>query len=271
MTEPSFKTSLLSGAMAGVCVDISMYPIDTIKTRLQSAEGFVKAGGFNGVYRGIGAAAIGSGPGSAFFFTAYEQSKHRLQPILGQDSAYTHMGAAAIGEVMACLVRVPTENVKQKMQVGLYKTVKEGVSGIMKTQGFKGFYTGYVTTVAREIPFSFIQFPIWERMKREWALQQGAPVAAWQGALCGSISGAFAAAITTPLDVCKTRLMVDTAGKYSGMMGTMSMIYKEEGWRALFLGIQPRVMWIGIGGFVFFGAYEKTKEVLGGMEDEQEL
>ena len=30
-------------------------------------------------------------------------------------------------------------------------------------------------------------------------------------------------------------------------------------------------MWIGIGGFVFFGAYEKTKEVLGGMEDEQEL
>lgn len=86
---------------------------------------------------------------------------------------------------------------------------------------FKGFYTGYMTTVAREIPFSFIQFPMWERMKKEWAIHQGTPLAAWQGALCGSISGAISAAATTPLDVCKTRLMIDTAGKYSGMIGTM--------------------------------------------------
>lgn len=34
-------------------------------------------------YRGLGAAAIGSAPGAAFFFTAYEKSKHRLEPILG--------------------------------------------------------------------------------------------------------------------------------------------------------------------------------------------
>lgn len=78
-----------------------------------------------------------------------------------------------------------------------------------------------MTTVAREIPFSFIQFPMWERMKKEWAIHQGTPLAAWQGALCGSISGAISAAATTPLDVCKTRLMIDTAGKYSGMIGTM--------------------------------------------------
>eukprot|EP00729_Bicosta_minor_P017450 gene17450-24384_t len=211
--EPSFKTSLLSGAIAGVMVDVSM---------LQSPEGFVKAGGFTGVYRGLGAAAIGSAPGAAFFFTAYEKSKHRLEPILGKDSPYAHMAAAAVGETVACVVRVPTENVKQKMQVGVYKTVKSGVSGIMETQGFKGFYTGYMTTVAREIPFSFIQFPMWERMKKEWAIHQGTPLAAWQGALCGSISGAISAAATTPLDVCKTRLMIDTAGKYSGMIGTMA-------------------------------------------------
>ena len=30
----------------------------------------------------------------------------------------------------------------------------------------------------------------------------------------------------------------------------------------LFAGIVPRVTWISIGGFIFFGAYEKSKEIL---------
>ena len=29
-----------------------------------------------------------------------------------------------------------------------------------------------------------------------------------------------------------------------------------------FSGVQPRVMWISIGGFVFFGAYERAKGLL---------
>ena len=34
------------------------------------------------------------------------------------------------------------------------------------TQGFRGFYKGYFTTVAPEIPFLFMQFPIWEFSKQ---------------------------------------------------------------------------------------------------------
>ena len=56
-------------------MDIALYPLDTIKTRLQSAEGFIKAGGFKGVYAGLGAGAIGSAPGSMFFFSTYEGVK----------------------------------------------------------------------------------------------------------------------------------------------------------------------------------------------------
>lgn len=35
------------------------------------------------------------------------------------------------GEAAACLVRVPTENVKQKMQAGMYRTTREAVMGII--------------------------------------------------------------------------------------------------------------------------------------------
>ena len=47
-------------------VDLCLYPLDTIKTRMQAKEGFFKSGGFKGIYRGIGAVAIGSVPGGTF-------------------------------------------------------------------------------------------------------------------------------------------------------------------------------------------------------------
>lgn len=49
--------------MAGTSVDVALFPLDTVKTRLQSAEGFWKSGGFRGVYRGLSVAAAGSAPG----------------------------------------------------------------------------------------------------------------------------------------------------------------------------------------------------------------
>lgn len=74
MPAISFLTSLVAGGLAGTTVDVALFPIDTIKTRLQAPQGFVKAGGFSGVYNGLGAAAVGSAPGAALFFSTYEVS-----------------------------------------------------------------------------------------------------------------------------------------------------------------------------------------------------
>ena len=51
--------ALISGAFAGIGVDITLFPLDTLKTRLQSKEGFVKSGGFSRLWAGIGPVAIG--------------------------------------------------------------------------------------------------------------------------------------------------------------------------------------------------------------------
>lgn len=262
---PSFLASLLAGGMAGTAVDVSLYPLDTIKTRLQSPKGFLKAGGFAGVYQGVSVAIAGSAPGAALFFSSYEAAKKKL----GSDSPAVHMAAASFGETMACLVRVPTENVKQKMQAGLHSTVRGTVQSILNSQGPAGFYAGYLTTVMREIPFAFIQFPLYERLKIEWAhRKKDAPLTSYEAAACGSFSGAVAAGFTTPIDVVKTRLMLgkDKAGvKYSGLVSTFMRVYTEEGGQALLSGLTPRVTWIGIGGFVFFGVYEQSKKQLMGF------
>lgn len=53
---------LQSGGIAGTAVDVILFPLDTIKTRMQSADGFFKAGGFKRIYSGLGSAAAGSAP-----------------------------------------------------------------------------------------------------------------------------------------------------------------------------------------------------------------
>jgi len=266
--EATFLESMLAGAAAGLAVDTSLFPIDTLKTRMQAPEGFIKAGGMSGIYKGLGAAAAGSMPGAAMFFATYVKGKSVLEAN-GVTGAKQHMLAASLGECGACLARVPTENVKQNLQTGRYATTSECVSAIVKQSGPSGFYRGYLTTITREIPFAFIQFPIWEELKARWGASQGEKTGAVQGALCGSFSGAIAAAITTPLDVMKTRLMLDSEKVlYKGFTDCGRKLVAEEGAAVLLSGIQPRVMWISIGGFVFFGVYEKVNEMLTSREEE---
>jgi len=256
-----FSMALIAGGCAGTSVDVTLFPIDTIKTRCQAKEGFFKAGGFSGIYRGLGAAALGSAPGAALFFSTYETVKPMARDVFTDDRPVAVQGiAASTGECMACLVRVPTEVVKQRMQAGQFKSLGEAASTISSTQGIGGFYRGYFTTVAREIPFALIQFPLWEGLKREISKYQGRETDPWQGALCGSFSGAFSAAVTTPLDVAKTRIMLGQSDK--GFVGTIAKIFQSEGPTAIFAGVAPRTFWIGLGGFVFFGAYEKSVDLM---------
>jgi len=252
---------LLAGGAAGFGVDVSLYPLDTVKTRLQAVDGFRKSGGFKGIYNGLGPAALGSAPASALFFFTYEATKNHLGSTFLHGSPIAHCTAASMGEVVACLIRVPIENVKQKMQAGQFATMGDACGGIRRLDGFRGFFAGFGTTVMRDVPFSFLQFPLYEALKKKWAADQGHTTAPYQGALCGSLAGAVAATVTTPLDVAKTRLMLgaDALGvRYTTMTSTLSRVYAEEGIPGLFRGVGPRVSLISLGGLVYFGLYEYT-------------
>jgi solute carrier family 25 S-adenosylmethionine transporter 26 len=285
--QPAFQTALVAGALAGTTVDLSLFPIDTLKTRLQSSAGFFPSGGFRGIYRGVGSAVVGSAPGAAFFFCTYEATKSFLSrssyfpsASAASSSPITHMIAASLGEIAACAVRVPTEVVKQRAQAGQhggrslpalmailsqYRAV--GIPGV-----WRELYRGWGITVMREVPFTVIQFPLWEAMKawgRERRERQGhglfgdvahmgggtpREVAAAESALYGSISGAVAAGITTPLDVLKTRVML--SAQKESVVTIVRDILRDHGVRPFFAGIGPRVMWISAGGAIFLGSYQ---------------
>mmetsp|Transcript_18664 Transcript_18664/g.63048 ORF Transcript_18664/g.63048 Transcript_18664/m.63048 type:complete len:277 (+) Transcript_18664:32-862(+) len=263
MASVTTYESFLCGGVAGVAVDVALYPLDTIKTRLQAPQGFIKAGGFSGIYRGLSVTALGSAPGAALFFASYENAKTALEP-MDAPVAFKHVLAASCGELMACLVRVPTEVIKQRMQSTTGVSAMETMRGVVQDGGPLSMYRGFFATLLREVPFAAIQFPLYERLKL--AMRGNRPEdRSSDAALCGSVSGAFAAAVTTPLDVVKTRLMLgaDIHGvAYLDIFDVIRRVYATEGWRAFYLGLAPRTMWIGIGGFVFFGAYEQSLSLM---------
>lgn len=295
--------SLLAGALAGLTVDFSLYPLDTIKTRLQSnlssgsSHGSPNAilprhtalGTLRSIYAGLPSAMLGSMPSAASFFVVYDTLKRRLikADTSPRAQSYVHMLASSLGEIAACAIRVPTEVVKQRAQAGLFggksRAAFLDILNLRKSEGYgtmvKELYRGAGVTIMREIPFTILQFTMWEQMKRSWSERQTGLngrqkglVTAGESALFGSLAGGVAAGLTTPLDVLKTRIMLErreTDGTKSrnGVMGIFRQIMRDHGWQGFFRGFVPRVGWISTGGAIFLGTYQWASNKLGETRD----
>ncbi|KAJ7283315.1 mitochondrial carrier domain-containing protein [Mycena rebaudengoi] len=212
-------------------------PIDTVKTRLQSPQGFSAAGGFRGIYKGVGSVGVGSAPGAAAFFAAYEALKQN-SPLPSHLAPLTHLVAASAAEVVRNLFSF-FSCVREHRPRHMGLSVQSSLSAakiILASDGWRGFYRGFGSTIMRE------------------------PLYAHEAAVCGSIAGGIAAALTTPLDVLKTRVMLDirdpTKEKLPSLAARLKGIYVGEGIPALFSGVVPRTLWISAGGAVFLGMYE---------------
>jgi solute carrier family 25 (mitochondrial S-adenosylmethionine transporter), member 26 len=112
------------------------------------------------------------------------------------------------------MIRVPTEVVKQRAQATSQHSSLSAFKEILTAKNesvFRGLYRGFGITIMREIPFTMIQFPIYEALKRWQANRLGkAKANPMEAAVCGCVAGGIGAAFTTPLDVLKTRIMLAT-------------------------------------------------------------
>ncbi|ETN42238.1 uncharacterized protein HMPREF1541_04179 [Cyphellophora europaea CBS 101466] len=202
---------------------------------------------------------------------------------------YVHMLASSLGEIAACAIRVPTEVVKQRAQAGLFGgSTLLALRDILSLRRSHGLYTmtmelyrGGGITILREIPFTIIQFSLWEYLKSAYSRRQTELTGREKGltttaesAIFGSVSGAIAAGLTTPLDVLKTRIMItrrtsgDGAAERQGVVTVARQIQRQDGLRGFFRGFIPRVGWISTGGAIFLGSYQWAMHQLGAPRDD---
>ncbi len=266
-----------------------MFPVDVVKTRMQALqvpgqpqyEGsirsalrtIVRSEGPRTLWRGVSAVALGAAPSHAVHFAAYEVVKHRLGG--GSLASGVAGGCAA---VLSDAIHVPADCVKQRMQLfhSPYRSVPDAVMRILSDEGIGAFYRSYPTTLFMNIPFFFTQLYSYEYLKRLIHADDEAPgvlAGLYVHGVAGGISGALAAAITTPLDVAKTRLQCQGAtlsvlgselatSKYKSLTQTLAVIYKDEGMRGLFSGIKPRVFFFTPAAAISWAVYEMAKKLL---------
>lgn len=93
-TFKEFVISASAGGIAGASIDFALFPIDSIKTRLQASSNktdFVKQAADISKFKGLASAMAASFPCAAVFWLSYEYSKFFLHNSLFNSFLNIHM------------------------------------------------------------------------------------------------------------------------------------------------------------------------------------
>ncbi|RLN50265.1 hypothetical protein BBJ28_00003747 [Nothophytophthora sp. Chile5] len=183
---------------------------------------------------------LGSAPATCLYLTSYEVSKEKL---LGIDSfrafpSLLYLGAGMAAEALSCVLWVPIDVIKERMQVQgqvkvssgtkrtlYYRNTLDAVQTIARTEHLRGLYKGYNATLLSFGPFSALYFMLYEQSKALAQTRLGVQeLPAHYTLASAALAGATASFLTNPLDLIKLRLQVQRA-------------YASEGTPAAYRGI----------------------------------
>ncbi|CAO3592686.1 unnamed protein product [Absidia cylindrospora] len=232
----------IAGALAGIGEHL-MYPVDSIKTRMQvgggqtmrtmaaisSSKGWLHSQ--RQLWRGVYSVQQGS-------LTRDEN----LQLLLATSSA----GACAT--LAHDVMMTPFDVIKQRMQLkdSVYRSVRECARTVYAKEGIAAFYISLPTTLSMSIPFQSIQFSTYERCLS--LLNPAGQYDPKSHVVAGAVAGVVASSITTPLDVIKTLLQTRGSStdirirNCSGFWDAAKLIYGRYGYHGFFWGFKPRIL-----------------------------
>lgn len=267
---------LVVGAAAGFVGTCCIYPLDMVKTRLQSnaaefsgpidcATKIYQRRGIRGFYGGLKVNLIGVLPEKAIKLAANSTFREYFEESNGDNSIklYQEMIAGAGAGFCQVIATNPMELLKIRVQLENAKPNKadrKPLSAIFNELGVAGCYKGTASTLLRDVPFSLIFFPLYANIVNMMKDENGNASLLSQ-LFAGSIAGAVGSGAVTPFDVIKTRLqMKGGITMYGGIVGAFNTIRKEEGWVALRRGAIPRMCVVGPLFGITLLAYELQKQ-----------
>lgn len=247
---PPAVAHTVAGAIAGSSGAIAAYPMDFVKSQLQTEDGrakynggmdaavdIVQSDGILGLYRGVMVNIVGIAPEKTIKLSANDAVRMLIIAHFGSLPLLGEVAAGGIAGMTQVIVTNPLEVVKVRMQTG-----NEQLPELLgKLRGVADLYKGAGACIARDVIFSAVLFPLYAHAKELMVVPE---YAFWTNMLAGSLAAAPAAFISTPADVVKTRLQQagSTAHSSGSFWDIGRTICQEEGPEVLFSGWMERIV-----------------------------
>lgn len=138
---------------------------------------------------------------------------------------------------------------------------------IWRQEGIWAFYRSYTTQLSMNVPFQSIHFVMYEFCQS--ITNEDRTYNPKAHVLSGGIAGGVAAAITTPLDVCKTLLNTQQAARTDGFVEAVRTVYRLGGLQGFFRGLVARVLFVCPSTAICWSTYELFKYLLQEKSDER--
>uniref|UniRef100_A0A8B9UML5 Solute carrier family 25 member 24 n=1 Tax=Anas zonorhyncha TaxID=75864 RepID=A0A8B9UML5_9AVES len=289
-TEEEKKTGqwwkqLLAGGVAGAVSRTGTAPLDRLKVMMQVhgsksnkmniASGFkqmLKEGGVRSLWRGNGVNVVKIAPETAIKFWAYEQYKKILTKDDGNLGTVERFVSGSLAGATAQTSIYPMEVLKTRLAVGKtgqYSGMFDCAKKILKREGLKAFYKGYIPNILGIIPYAGIDLAVYELLKTTW-LEHYASSSANPGVFvllgCGTVSSTCGQLASYPLALVRTRMQAQASVEGApqlNMVGLFQRIIATEGIQGLYRGIAPNFMKVLPAVSISYVVYEKMKQNLG--------
>ena len=243
-------SSLLAGAVAYTIAT----PIEAFKVGIQTWPGSTLAGigrniittrGKRGFFNGLDAMLWAGLPYSLVMYGCYQPVKKLVDETLAArgwaPGASGQVLGATIAEILGMMVFIPGELVRMRMMndPGLYRNFVQAAPTIIRSEGVKTMFTGFGTTLARDIPYTALTFVIFENMRKKLAEQNpDSQVSFAQSMGAGVLTAMVCSTCTIPLDVVKSNVMTTVAGNVN-VLNVVRDVFAKGGARAFFKGYLP--------------------------------
>ncbi|KAK3943581.1 hypothetical protein QBC46DRAFT_35434 [Diplogelasinospora grovesii] len=198
-TKISTVSKFVAGGIGGMTAQFCVYPIDTLKFRLQcetvqggpkgnallirTAKSMWADGGMRAAYRGLGLGLIGMFPYSAIDMGTFEllkkllvKHKARYYGIHEEDASLGNVATAALGATSGALgatVVYPLNVLRTRLQTQgtamhppTYTGFMDVLQKTVRNEGFRGLYKGLTPNLFKVAPALSITWVCYENMKR---------------------------------------------------------------------------------------------------------
>jgi solute carrier family 25 protein 38 len=227
------------------------------------------------LWHGTLPSALRTGFGSALYFTSLNALRQKVATsdilrsigVVEQRSTSTYSSSlpklsnlanlttGAVARASAGFVLMPMTVIKVRYESNLYayRSITGAGKDILKTDGLRGFFSGFGATAMRDAPYAGLYVLFYEQLKKRLSIfAQHVPVPGkpelgmkWSTSApinfgSGVIAAGFATALTNPFDSIKTRIQLNPR-EYRNMLQASRKMVREDGVKVLFDGLGLRM------------------------------